>query len=84
MPGQVYSNSVAARAGVFDVVLDFGFQPGDGSEPLELGVRVVMSWEHIGAMTRILANLVERYEHDFGSLPDIEKARIKEPQEAEG
>jgi hypothetical protein len=72
----VYSNSVAAHPGAFDIVIDFGFQLGDASEPRETLARVAMSWEHAQAFARVLAGLVERYEQELGPLPDIEKARI--------
>lgn len=78
-PPRVYSNSIAAHPGAFDIVFDFGFQLGDASEERETLARVAMSWEHAQAFARVLAGLVERYEQELGPLPDIEKARISGP-----
>ena len=75
-PAQVYSNAVTAHPGAFDVVLDFGFQLGDASEPRQTVARVAMSWEHAQAFRQMLSGLVERYEQELGPLPDIEKARV--------
>jgi hypothetical protein len=72
-----YSNSVAAHPGTFDVVLDFGFELGDASEPRSSGPRVAMSWEHARALTIMLGELADRYEQELGALPDVEKARVR-------
>jgi hypothetical protein len=78
---RVYSNTVAAHPGAFDIVLDFGFQLGDQPHvPADVGARVAMSWEHAHALARVLAELLERYQEELGPLPNIEKARVaKEP-----
>jgi hypothetical protein len=75
-PAPAYSNAVTAHPGAFDIVLDFGFQLGDASEPRETVARVAMSWEHAQAFKRMLSGLVDRYEQELGPLPDIEKARV--------
>jgi len=72
-----YSNSVAAHAGAFDVVLDFGFELGDASEPRSSVARVAMSWEHARAFTEMLGAMIDRYEQELGPLPNIEKARVR-------
>jgi hypothetical protein len=79
MGERIYSNSVKAHPGAFDVVLDFGFQLGDDPQSVAEGlVQVAMSWEHAQALVRVLNGMLEAYQENLGPLPDIEKARVKE------
>jgi Protein of unknown function (DUF3467) len=73
----LYANAMQAHAGVFDVVLDFGFQLGDRpGVPPESVARIATSWEHIAAMTKALSAMLDQYQQRLGPLPDVERARV--------
>lgn len=72
-----YANTIKAHPGAFDVVLDFGFELGDGSGPIpDHATRVAMSWEHAQALVTVLGGLLSGYQEQLGPLPDIERARV--------
>lgn len=66
-----YANVVRLRGGAYDVTLDFGYRAGDEPKPEPLA-RVVMSYEHVAAVARLLQNLLDQYSETVGPIPDPE------------
>ena len=66
---RVYSNLAAARGGVWDLAIDFGYVvPGAEQADVEWGTRVVMSWPHAKALLTILQSNIDGYERQVGEI----------------
>ena len=66
-----YVNQANVTASPFDVVLDLGFRVGP--EDPEAQVRVMMSVEYTASLVALLNGVLEAYERQVGSIPDVAK-----------
>ncbi len=74
---RVHANAMQALGGPFDLTLEFGYRSDPVAEP-EPQARVTMSWEHAKAMAKALADVVEIYEQQMGTVPDATSVRQEE------
>jgi hypothetical protein len=70
-----------AWGGPFDITLDFGYRADPEIEPATQA-RLTMSWEHAAATVKVLKALVDGYEEQAGTLPDLENLRIDDEEES--
>src|SRR4051794_39793729 len=77
----VYANVAGIRGGAFDASLEFGYQvapsENEAPPPPMWHIRVAMSWEHLMALQELIQNTLSQYEQAVGSLPDLDKLKIK-------
>lgn len=76
-PSRVHANAMQAHGGPFDLTVEFGYRMTPAREP-DTQVIVSMSWEHAKAMVKALQALVDNYEQQVGSLPDLEPLKVEE------
>ena len=75
----IYSNTMQAAAGGIDISMDFGYRAPTGE--VQMGVKVVMAWEHAALMHDLLGTLLERYREEVGEIRDITKVAEIRPHE---
>lgn len=77
----VYADTVQINASAATIMMEFGINRSwlDGATPASV-VRILTSPIHFKLMTRIMPEILRRYEADFGEIPDvpitIEEAQI--------
>lgn len=69
----VYANVVQMTAGPYDIVMEFGFRTPEQttrrSTEYQQSVRVAMSLSHAKSMIPIMAQLIQQYEQQAGTIP---------------
>lgn len=72
----IYANYVHAQGGPFEITLDVGYRCGP--EDPEVAARVVMSWEHLSVLLKVLQKQLDEYQEQVGPLPNL----VQEEEEA--